>query len=187
MSWRCPNCGYEPIPDDLDTCPQCGYIIQMKSEAERESVEKVMEKEVETKERMKEIPVEKEAASIEVTEEKELPTEEKVFKLTVISSAIPEFKGKTFELPLNVFTAITIGRGPENVLSIPDPYISWFHLRILRKNNEYYIEDVGSSNGTYIFDKDEQIFKKIEPKTMHKVRDGDLIKIGISTIVKLTI
>jgi len=97
MSWRCPNCGYEPIPDDLDTCPQCGYIIQMKSEAERESVEKVMEKEVETKERMKEIPVEKEAASIEVTEEKELPTEEKVFKLTVISSAIPEFKGKTFE------------------------------------------------------------------------------------------
>ena len=180
MSWRCPNCGYEPIPDDLDTCPQCGYIMQMKHEVEKVPVEVTEEKEVVK-------ASEKVEAEEEISEEKEVPQVVKTIKLTIISSAVPEFKGKTFELPLNVFTAITIGRGPENVLSIPDPYVSWFHLRILRKNNEYYVEDVGSSNGTYVFDKNDQIFKKIEPKTPHKVEDGDLIKLGISTIVKLTI
>ena len=44
----------------------------------------------------------------------------------------------------------TIGRHPNNSLSIPRKTVSRFHARIERDGSSYFIEDMGSSNGTQV-------------------------------------
>ena len=46
-----------------------------------------------------------------------------------------------------------IGRGPGNDLTLPaDPMISTDHARIVREGRTFFLEDLGSRNGTYIGD-----------------------------------
>jgi pSer/pThr/pTyr-binding forkhead associated (FHA) protein len=45
---------------------------------------------------------------------------------------------------------IIIGRGPACRLRLPSKNVSRKHARIFFRNDEYYIEDLGSSNGTYV-------------------------------------
>ncbi len=47
---------------------------------------------------------------------------------------------------------LTIGRSPSNELHIDDAYVSHMHARILRRGSFYYVEDLGSTNGTYLND-----------------------------------
>jgi ABC-type multidrug transport system ATPase subunit/pSer/pThr/pTyr-binding forkhead associated (FHA) protein len=45
---------------------------------------------------------------------------------------------------------ITIGRLPENDACIPSPIVSRHHARILREGGRYFIEDLASTNGTFV-------------------------------------
>jgi len=45
---------------------------------------------------------------------------------------------------------LTIGRDPENALVLEHTAISRFHCRITLEDGEYYIQDLGSTNGTYL-------------------------------------
>lgn len=45
---------------------------------------------------------------------------------------------------------LSIGRDPGNGLSHNDPWLSRFHARISRKLGHFYVEDLGSRNGTYL-------------------------------------
>ncbi|MDC0357365.1 FHA domain-containing protein [Oligoflexia bacterium] len=45
---------------------------------------------------------------------------------------------------------IVIGRGEECTLCLPFDSISHTHCRIFSHNNEYYLEDLGSTNGTLL-------------------------------------
>jgi len=45
---------------------------------------------------------------------------------------------------------ISIGRLPENDVSIPSPIVSRQHARIVCDSGSYFIEDLGSTNGTFI-------------------------------------
>jgi hypothetical protein len=56
-------------------------------------------------------------------------------------------KGQTFDLRDEVYT---IGRSPDNNIQILDKTVSRRHLKIFSKNNEYYIEDLKSRNGTFV-------------------------------------
>ena len=56
-------------------------------------------------------------------------------------------KGKIFDLVNDVYT---IGRSPDSDIQIMDNTISRNHLKIFRKNNEYFIEDLDSKNGTFV-------------------------------------
>ena len=56
-------------------------------------------------------------------------------------------KGQTFDLEGDVYT---IGRSPDNDIQIMDNTISRNHLKIIRKKNEYFIEDLNSKNGTFV-------------------------------------
>jgi hypothetical protein len=47
---------------------------------------------------------------------------------------------------------LTIGRSPSNELHIDDAYVSHMHARILRRGAFYHVEDLGSTNGTYLND-----------------------------------
>lgn len=44
----------------------------------------------------------------------------------------------------------TIGRSKSNTVVIPDPYVSRHHAWISRRDGSFYLEDLGSSNGTLL-------------------------------------
>ncbi len=45
---------------------------------------------------------------------------------------------------------ILIGRGPDAAIRLEDDYVSTRHARIGRSDDTWYVEDLGSTNGTYI-------------------------------------
>lgn len=45
---------------------------------------------------------------------------------------------------------VTIGRAPESTLVLTDDYASSHHARLFPRNGQWLIEDLGSTNGTYL-------------------------------------
>ncbi len=45
---------------------------------------------------------------------------------------------------------ITIGRAEDSTLVVADDYASARHARLTPRNGEWYLEDLGSTNGTYL-------------------------------------
>lgn len=72
-----------------------------------------------------------------------------------------------FELTLD---QLTIGRSATNPVAITDPEISRKHARLIRQGNDYAIEDLGSTNGTFVND------RRIVGLT--PLHDGDIIEFG---------
>ena len=66
------------------------------------------------------------------------------FKLIVQEGPSP---GQQFELTRS---EIVLGRDPGVELSLPSPVVSRRHARLLRQGDAYLLEDLGSSNGTYL-------------------------------------
>jgi pSer/pThr/pTyr-binding forkhead associated (FHA) protein len=46
--------------------------------------------------------------------------------------------------------AVTLGRGGTNDLELGDEYVSTRHARFVPHNGQWYVEDLGSTNGTYV-------------------------------------
>ena len=65
---------------------------------------------------------------------------------------------------------LTIGRKDNNLLVLSDKYVSSHHASIYLRNNDFILEDKGSTNGTYINN------KLISGKRILKI--GDKISIG---------
>lgn len=65
---------------------------------------------------------------------------------------------------------IVLGRGNDNQIIIKDPYISKRHLRIVKDEGDYYLEDFSSANGTYI--NGEKIMDVVQ------LENGDRISVG---------
>lgn len=64
----------------------------------------------------------------------------------------------------------TLGRTVGNTIYLNDPYISKEHLKIYKSDNNFYIEDLNSSNGT--------VLNNREIDDISKLNNGDIIKIG---------
>ena len=45
---------------------------------------------------------------------------------------------------------ILIGRGPDAAIRLDDDYVSTRHARIASADDQWFVEDLGSTNGTYI-------------------------------------
>lgn len=45
---------------------------------------------------------------------------------------------------------ITIGRAPESTLVLTDDYVSTHHARLVPRDGQWIVEDLGSTNGTYL-------------------------------------
>ncbi|NIP72620.1 MAG: FHA domain-containing protein [Gammaproteobacteria bacterium] len=69
---------------------------------------------------------------------------------------------------------INIGRGGDNDVVVGDSYVSTRHAKIITYFNASYVQDLGSTNGTYVNG------KRIK---MHTLRDGDAITIGRHRLV----
>ncbi len=64
---------------------------------------------------------------------------------------------------------LTIGRKPDNDLVIDNPAVSGHHAKIVKVQAVYFLEDLGSTNGTFVNE------KRIDKK---QLRDGDRVLIG---------
>lgn len=70
----------------------------------------------------------------------------------------------------------TIGRGDSNSIQLSDAQASRQHAKIYIENDEYYIQDLNSSNGTIINK------RKIRSNIRHKLSSNDEIQIGNTKI-----
>lgn len=68
-----------------------------------------------------------------------------------------------------------IGRHPSNELPLNDAYVSRFHARITDENDQYYLEDLGSTNGTLI--------NGAALTSRRPLSHGDKIRIGKSEFI----
>lgn len=66
---------------------------------------------------------------------------------------------------------VIIGRGAQCDISIDDLYMSTQHVQLWYEDNEWYIADLGSTNGTYV----NETRMSDEPLILD---DGDRIKVG---------
>lgn len=59
-------------------------------------------------------------------------------------------KGKQEGLTLSLGDGVKIGRAADCELILDDDYVSTRHARITRTDTGYLVEDLGSTNGTYV-------------------------------------
>lgn len=69
--------------------------------------------------------------------------------------------------------SLTIGRSEENMLVLEDKYVSSRHLKIFYRNTDYILEDLDSTNGTFVND------SKVKGRVI--LQKGYKIKVGTST------
>lgn len=64
----------------------------------------------------------------------------------------------------------TIGRGPTNTIQLTDTFISGEHTRLWFRNGLWYVQDAGSTNGTYVNNQ--------PAREALAARFGDIIQVG---------
>jgi pSer/pThr/pTyr-binding forkhead associated (FHA) protein len=80
-------------------------------------------------------------------------------------------KGMEFALG----SEVTVGRaGGCAILLSADTFVSQLHARVFRQGKDLYVEDLGSTNGTYVNDR-----KVTSPVA---IRKGDKVKFGRTTL-----
>jgi hypothetical protein len=86
------------------------------------------------------------------------------YRLRVVEP--PERRGETLELP----DEVTLGRAPGCGIRLEDPYTSSLHARISRRDQTLWIEDLGSTNGTWV--------NAVRVTGPTKLGRGDLVQVG---------
>jgi two-component system NtrC family sensor kinase len=69
----------------------------------------------------------------------------------------------------------TIGRSPENDIVLSDPSVSRMHAQIIFRNNNYYIQDLNSTQGTYVND--------VRNNYEMLLSEDDAIRLGATTLL----
>ncbi len=78
--------------------------------------------------------------------------------------------GKTFIVPVG--KTVTIGRGDNCDISIPGTHLSRKHAELYIQDNQLFIKDLGSSNGTFLNDK---------PVINAPAKNGDQLRLDVYT------
>ena len=79
-------------------------------------------------------------------------------------------KDKGKPRPVKVAASMVMGRAPECELLLDDTYVSQQHARLFGKNGSWYVEDLGSTNGTFV--------NEAPVTTSRQLLPGDLVKVG---------
>jgi len=77
-----------------------------------------------------------------------------------------ERKGQTYELT----DELTVGRAPGCAVSLDDTFVSNLHARVFRRDGILYVEDLGSTNGTFVNQK--------PVSSAVRLRKGDRVQVG---------
>ncbi len=92
-------------------------------------------------------------------------------KLRVVEP--PETRGQSYDLG----DELTLGRAAGCQVTLNDTYVSQLHARLFRRDGQLFVEDLGSTNGTYVNRK-----KVTAPIVLRK---GDRLQVG-KTVMELT-
>ena len=84
-----------------------------------------------------------------------------------------QFEGRVLK-EYTVGIVATIGRLPDNTVSIDNPAVSNRHARIVRDGDQFVLEDLKSTNGTFVNE---------EPVSRHTLKSGDVVLVGKHRIV----
>ena len=90
--------------------------------------------------------------------------------LTVLDADEEELQGHRFAFS----EQISIGRGEDNNIRIPEGFVSHHHAVIYQHGSQYVIEDLGSVNHTYVND---QVLTG-----RAYIKSGDIVRIGMVTM-----
>ncbi|MEG1255109.1 FHA domain-containing protein [Clostridium sp.] len=74
---------------------------------------------------------------------------------------------------LPIVDNLTMGRKNDNTVVLDDKYVSSHHVRIYKRNNEYILEDLESTNGTQV--------NNVKVRNTVMLKPGDVIKVGTAT------
>jgi pSer/pThr/pTyr-binding forkhead associated (FHA) protein len=91
-------------------------------------------------------------------------------QLAVVEPA--EQRGQTFQLG----SEVTLGRAAGCQITVDDTYVSQMHARVFLRDGAYLVEDLGSTNGTYLNRQ-----KVSGPMVMQR---GDRLQVG-NTVLEL--
>jgi hypothetical protein len=69
-----------------------------------------------------------------------------------------------------------VGRASSCAITVDDTYVSQQHARFFRRDDGWYVEDMGSTNGTYLNDQ-----RVTQPAEVHA---GDVVRLG-KTVLEL--
>ncbi len=83
---------------------------------------------------------------------------------------VPGASGKTVGEALPLAAITSIGRGAQNACILADPSVSAEHALVSYRLGQWWIEDLGSTNGTYLND-----LAIEQPTVMHT---GDIVRLG---------
>jgi sigma-B regulation protein RsbU (phosphoserine phosphatase) len=85
----------------------------------------------------------------------------------------PGNRGRTFEIRDDV---VYLGRSPDNDVQVNDRFVSRRHLKIIRKGDIFFIEDLYSKNGTFLNG------EPISPGVECRLSEGLPVVVGMSII-----
>lgn len=68
---------------------------------------------------------------------------------------------------------VTVGRSPDCTLPVDDEYVSTRHARLVPRDGQWFVEDLGSTNGTYIGN--ERITRSVAVGPKSRVRLGKTV------------
>jgi len=88
-----------------------------------------------------------------------------------LSILYPEASRQTVQIPEN---GLLIGRSPDCDLSLTDEFISAKHCKIFFENDELFIEDQGSTNGTFI--------DGVQVEKRSPLEQGQKVQIGVTEL-----
>jgi hypothetical protein len=92
-------------------------------------------------------------------------------RLRVVEPA--DRRGQSYDLG----DELTLGRAGGCQVTIDDTYVSQLHARLFRREGQFYVEDLGSTNGTYLNR------RKVTAPIV--IRRGDRLQVG-KTVLELT-
>jgi hypothetical protein len=94
----------------------------------------------------------------------------------VPANVLVHVEGKEKPRALRLAANTVIGRAMGCDLRLEDTYVSQEHARIFAKNGSWYVEDLGSTNGTYL--------NQQRVSSSSEVHPGDTLKVG-KTVLEL--
>ena len=87
-----------------------------------------------------------------------------------VAVAEPDKPARTFTLS----EELTFGRGDGCDVSLNDTYVSTRHARLFQKDGTWFVEDLGSTNGTYL--------NRVKVTSPSPIAVGDEVRVGKTTV-----
>jgi len=94
------------------------------------------------------------------------PPPKRAARAHLVVVAPDEQRGRSYEL----LDELTVGRAAGCHIALDDRFVSQLHARMFRRDDQLFLEDLGSTNGTFLND------AKVTSPALLKT--GDLVRIG---------